>query len=135
MLKTANLTFLSPFVSSKTRSPQPKLPAAAWSGRGAVARPVRTTAAWVSKVSLVAVAGLGLMLALHLYWVNTYSAKGFALSEVQQSIEEQTDLQKKLLVQQSMLNSRAGLTDASSTGLVPVTEQEYLAPTNFAVAQ
>ncbi len=134
MPKVSSVKFLSPFISTKTTSKN--ISAVSWSARaeGTTARAVRSNSNWVSKVSLLAVVMLGVMFALHLYWVNTYAAKGFALSAAQKAISEQTDLQKKLLVQQSLLNSTAGITDSSKTGLVSITDQEYLAPTNFASA-
>lgn len=133
MNKTNSLNLFAPFISSRTTSKN--ISAVAW--RPAKDAPVRTvaTSSWVPQMAVTGVIILGAMIALHLYWVNTYSDKGFALSEVQDSIKEQTDLQKKLLVQQSMLNSTAGLTDSAGAGLVAITEEEYLTPNNFAVAK
>lgn len=88
---------------------------------------------WVAVSSVSLLIMLGLLLLLHLYWVNTYAAKGFALSEAQKAITHQRDLQKKLLVQQSLLNSTSGLTEGVKDGLVAITEEEYLNSGNFAV--
>lgn len=135
MIKTNTLKFLSPFVSSKTTSRN--ISAVSWSGRKET--PARASVVvnsnTIAKASLVGVVAIGAMLALHLYWVNTYSDKGFALSEVQTSIKEQTELQKKLLVQQSLLNSTTGLTESAQNGLVTITDQEYLANNNFAAVE
>lgn len=125
MHKTNSLKLVSPYISSRS--------SVSWSARKEV--PVRAAASWVPTAALLGVITLVAMLALHLYWVNTYSDKGFALSEVQDSIKEQTELQKKLLVQQSLLNSTAGLNESAQKGLVAITEEEYLAPNNFAAAQ
>lgn len=133
MNKTNTFNLFSPFVSSRTT--QKNISAISW--RATKEAPARAVphSDWVAKTAMTAVMILVALIALHLYWVNTYSDKGFALSEVQDSIKVQTDLQKKLLVQQSMLNSNAGLSDSADAGLVAITEEEYLAPTDFAVAQ
>lgn len=133
MNKTSSLNLFAPFISSHTTGKN--ISAISWRATKEVPNRVATSSAWVPKVAVLGVVMLGAMIALHLYWVNTYSDKGFALSEVQDSIKEQTDLQKKLLVQQSMLNSTAGLTDSSENSLVSITDEEYLAPSNLAAAQ
>lgn len=133
MNKTNTFKLFSPFISSRTTSKN--ISVVSW--RASKDSPVRAVShnELVAKTAVVGLVILGAMIALHLYWVNTYSDKGFALSEVQDSIKEQTDLQKKLLVQQSMLSSTAGLNDGADKGLVAITEEEYLAPTDFAVAK
>jgi hypothetical protein len=132
MSQASLLKFHPPFINTKTTSKN--ISPVSWGSRAAVtsSRAARSHSNWVSKLSLLTVVMLGVMLVLHLYWVNTYAAKGFALSAVQKAIKEQTDLQKKLLVQQALLNSTAQITDSSKTGLVSITDEEYLAPTNFA---
>lgn len=132
MSKTNTFNLISPFVSTRTTGKSAAV--TSWGARKEVTARVANPA-WVSWAALVGVIALGAMLALHLYWVNTYSDKGFALSEVQASIKVQTELQKKLLVQQSLLNSTAGLTEGTREGLIAITEEEYLAPNNFAAAQ
>ncbi len=133
MTKTNSLKFLSPFVSSQTNGRGQS--AVSWSGRNESPARVAMNSNFVAKASLLGVVAIAAMLALHLYWVNTYSDKGFALSEVQDSIKEQTELQKKLLVQQSLLNATTGLTESAQTGLVAITDQEYLVNNNFAAAE
>lgn len=133
MTKTNTLKFLSPFVSSSATVRN--ISAVSWSARKEAPARVASNNSIIAKASLVGVLAIGAMLALHLYWVNTYSDKGFALSEVQDSIKEQTELQKKLLVQQSLLNSTTGLTESAQNGLVTITDQEYLANNNFAVVE
>ncbi len=133
MFKTNTLKFLSPFVSSKTTSRN--ISAVSWSARKDAPARVASNNNAIAKASLLGVIAIGAMLALHLYWVNTYSDKGFALSEVQGSIKEQTELQKKLLVQQSLLNSTTGLTESAQNGLVAITDEEYLANNNFAAVE
>lgn len=108
--------------------------AISWSAKKEVPAARATRSNLVPALALGAAIMLGVMLVLHLYWVNSYAAKGFALSAAQNAIKEQTDLQKKLLVQQSLLSSTAGLTDGSYAGLVAITHEEYLAPANYASA-
>ncbi len=133
MIKTNTLKFLSPFVSSNTTARN--ISAVSWNNRKEAPARVAVNSNIIAKASLLGVMVIGAMLALHLYWVNTYSDKGFALSEVQDSIKEQTELQKKLLVQQSLLNSTISLTESAQNGLVTITDQEYLANNNFAAVE
>ncbi|HMQ01521.1 MAG TPA: hypothetical protein PKD79_00410 [Candidatus Doudnabacteria bacterium] len=134
MFKSTSFPFTIPVLKSSNRSSN-NMSAVSWKSQQAPQARVQRSNNNLAKFSLVIIVVLGVMMALHLYWVNTYAAKGFALSAVQKSIAEQTDLQKKLLVQQSLLNSTAGLTDYSRTGLVAITEEEYLVNPNFASAQ
>ncbi len=139
MFKSASFSFLLPRVSSKiqNRSGQSaatiKPTTITWAGtrlnqsknviRGDVAVPL---------LSVMLIVAMGGILALHLFWVNTYSSKGFELKKIQTSINEQTEIQKKLLVKQSLLSSTVSLSDLGSTGLVPVTNAENIVSNTFA---
>ncbi|MEZ4180548.1 MAG: hypothetical protein R3B41_03510 [Candidatus Doudnabacteria bacterium] len=68
----------------------------------------------------------GAMAIMQLYWVNSYSSKGIELTQLQNSIKEQEDLQRKLMYQQAQLNASITFADVSKTGLVPVTAEEFL---------
>lgn len=138
MFKTSSIPFLGPRVSSKIKNTTRQNAPIAWSASRSTAKPSFKSAAklnghvvpMLSAGFLVAIVG---MMALHLFWVNTYSSKGFELDRVQAGIEEQTEVQKKLLVKQSLMSSTVSLSDLSGTGLVPVTDSETL--TGATVAQ
>ncbi len=142
MFKSASLSFLAPRVSSKTqnRSGQPAVtikPATiTWAGTRAKqsSKLIKGDAA-VPLLSVMLIVAMGSILALHLFWVNTYSSKGFELKKIQTSINEQTEIQKKLLVKQSLLNSTVSLSDLENTGLVPVTNAENIVSNTFAQAK
>lgn len=138
MFKSASLSFLAPRVSSKTQvqsSPIIKSAPIAWAGGRAKSRSQSNFALgdnWVSLMSLTLIVAMGGILALHLFWVNTYSSKGFELKKIQTSINQQTEVQKKLLVKQSLLSSTVSLSNLESTGLVPVTNAENIVSNTLA---
>lgn len=140
MFKSATLsTFLSPKISSKTKT-QPtivtKSSPVTWAGT----RPKAKTSYSLSgkavpMASIALIVAVGGILAMHLFWVNTYSSKGLTLKQIQTSIKDQTETQKKLLVRQSLLNSTVSLSDLGNTGLVPVTSAENIVSNTFAQAK
>ncbi len=156
MFKSTALSFVTPKVTSKvtsgnnTKTNPTKSAAITWAGtRSSSAKTLasgnkrsfstkfsfsKLKIAFVPAISLLLVVAMGGMLALHLFWVNTYSSKGFELKKVQTSIIEQTEVQKKLLVKQSLLNSTVSLSDLENTNLVPVHEVENLNGNTFAQA-
>lgn len=137
MLKSSALPFAAPFLKSQNKTKEKSsIPRTqiTWS---AASSGVKSTRAMVLPVgaqilSLALVVLTGALVLLHLFWVNTYSAKGIELTKVQNSISEQTELNKKLLVEQSMLGSTVSLSNLEGSGLVPITEEEHLNPNNFA---
>ena len=86
----------------------------------------------VPMLAIASITALLFFLVMHVVLINVYSSKGFALKNLQTSIDEQTTLQKKLLIQQSILTSSLSLGEAGQHGLVPVTDVEHLAGSNFA---
>ncbi|QQS23231.1 hypothetical protein IPM19_01545 [bacterium] len=140
MLKTSAIPFIGPSVASKTKTSSSKAAPVAWSVTRAKSKPnfrigAKLSANFVPALSVTLMAAVVGMLALHLFWVNTYSSKGFELERAQTAIEEQTEIQKKLLVKQSLMSSTVSLSDLSKTGLVPVTESETLNGNTFAQAK
>lgn len=132
MFKTSSIPFIGPRVISKTKISPSKSATISWSAGRAKGRSSPSFVPFMSTLLVVAVIGL---MALHLFWVNTYSSKGFELQRVQTAIQEKTEIQKKLLVKQSLMSSTVSLSDLSSTGLVPVTESETLNGNTFAQAK
>ena len=140
MFKSASLSFITPFVKSQTKTKvnnTKSLKPISWAGAkpASRSRSIAMPSSLLSVFSLFLVAGTLGFLLLHLFWVNTYSSKGFELTKAQTAIAEQTELQKKLLIQQSMLSSMMNLNNLDKTGMVPVAEAEQLTAGNFAVAK
>lgn len=140
MFKSATLTtLLAPRVSSKTKtqsSPTIKPASITWaSGRTKSRSRFAFGDNVVPMVSLALITAMGGIMAFHLYWVNTYSSKGFDLKQIQTSIKDQSETQKKLLVKQSLLNSTVSLSDLEHTGLVPVTSAENIVSNTLAQAK
>ena len=78
-------------------------------------------------VSATVIVALAVMLGFHLFMVNAYSGKGFELKRTQAAISELTQQQKALTVRQAELGSFLKVSDlATSLGLVPVTDEEYI---------
>lgn len=140
MFKSATLSsFLAPRISSKTKT-QPtivtKSAPVTWAGTRTKAKTNYAVAGnVVPMASIVLIVAMGGILAMHLFWVNTYSSKGQTLKKIQISIKDQTETQKKLLVKQSLLNSTVSLSDLEHTGLVPVTSAENIVSNTFAEAK
>lgn len=143
MFKASSIPFIGPNITSKTRVTGitgSKVAPISWQGvrsksksgfgLGAIAGGQIMPVLCVTIIASV----VGLMV-LHLFWVNTYSSKGFELERAQIAIQEQTEIQKKLLVKQSLMSSTVSLSDLSNTGLVPVTESETLNGNIFAQAK
>jgi len=120
-----------PKVFSETKAPA--LPRA----RGQVLVPRARTGSAISRgatslvpfVSATAILAILVMLGFHLFMVNAYSGKGSDLKRTQAAIVELTEQQKKLIVQQAELGSFMKVNDVASTyGLVPVTDEEFISP-------
>ena len=139
MFKSAALSFIAPRVSSKIKTqttPTLKAATITWAGTRSMSKCMAALSGnAVPLTAVLLVFAIGGMMALHLFWINTYSSKGAQLKKVQTSITEQTEIQKKLLVKQSLLNSTVSLSDLDNTGLVPVTEAENLVSNTFAQAK
>ena len=137
MIKSASISLLAPKISSATTGAAVRKPEAATTFRKQ-SKTTRTYFAFLKRIEVVqilavtALIGIAVLLVTHVVWINVYSSKGFALKNVQTSIDEQISLQKKLLVQQSMLNSSLSLGEAGQHGLVPVTDVEHLAGNSLA---
>lgn len=88
----------------------------------------RTTQAnLIPFISATVIVAIGVMLGFHLFTVNAYSSKGFELKRIQAAINQLTDQQKKLVVQQAELGSIVKVSDVAATyGLVPVTDSEFI---------
>ena len=139
MFKSAALSFIAPKISSKIKTqttPTVKAATITWAGTRAKSKSISALSSnIVPLVSVFLIVAIGGMMALHLFWINTYSSKRAQLKKVQTSIAEQKKKKKKLLVKQSLLNSTVSLSDLDNTGLVPVTEAENLVSNTFAQAK
>lgn len=138
MFKSSALPFSAPFIKSQNKTKEKSsIPRTqiSWAGARPASKSSRAMALPVGAqiLSLALVVLTGALILLHLFWVNTYSAKGIELTKVQNSISEQTELNKKLLVEQSMLGSTVSLSNLDGSGLVPITEEEHLNPNSFAL--
>lgn len=137
MFQSNSVTLIAPKIISVSTGNAARKPVAATKFKSNT-KPARKSVAFLKNIEVVpllAISGIAAMLFLlvmHVVWINVYSSKGFALKNFQTSIDEQTSLQKKLLVQQSMLTSSLSLGEAGQHGLVPVTDVEHLADHNLA---
>lgn len=133
MLKSFSLPFISPTVTSRTVVKNKAVATHSSRGSAKVSRAaVKLNNQLALPIVSMALSAVVLsLLVLQVYWVNNYAGKGIALTEIQNSIQQRTELQKKLLYQQAQLNSSITFADVSKTGLVPVTTEEYLTTTQL----
>jgi uncharacterized membrane protein YvbJ len=140
MFQSSSISLLAPQVNSVSTGTQTRKPVAATKINFAK-KTTRKSFSFLKNIDIVpvlavtAIVSLMFFLVMHVVWINVYSSKGFTLKNLQNSIDEQTTMQKKLLVQQSMLNSSLSLGEAGQNGLVPVTDVEHLAGNNLAQAR
>ncbi len=63
----------------------------------------------------------------YIYFTNASVSKGYELKKEQAKVDELNEIQKRLVVQQAALGSIVKVNDVASTaGMVPVTNQEFL---------
>lgn len=133
MFKSATLSFIIPKISSKTKTQAPKVAPISWSqARNQSKRNLALSGNIAPILAVGLIAGMAGFMVMHLFWINTYSSKGVELKKVQTEIAAQTEIQKKLLVKQSLLNSSVSLNDLEKTNLVPVTDAESISGSTLA---
>ncbi len=70
---------------------------------------------------------LSFMFLSYVFLINNAAGKGFEMKKLQAAITEQEEVQKKLMVEQSLLNSAMNVTGQEEhQGMVPVTSFERL---------
>ncbi len=111
----------------------PKITSITKSNSGARIQPSKTTVrrpkstGWVGSFNVVAIMGIIFALGFYVYTINGSVSKGYELKQQQATMEELTETQKRLMVQQAALGSIVKVNDVASTaGMVPVTGEEFL---------
>lgn len=93
-------------------------------GLRSVARALAGNIAYINAFCLLAVVvGLG----FYVFMINAYASKGYELKRQQAAIDELTETQKQLVIQQAASGSIVKVNDlASTSGMVPVSGEEFL---------
>lgn len=82
---------------------------------------------WVSYVSATSFVAVVVGMGFYVFMINAYASKGYELKRQQAVIEELTETQKQLVIQQAASGSIVKVNDVASTaGMVPVTGEEFL---------
>ena len=82
---------------------------------------------WVAPVSVLSVFALVAALGFYVYMINAYASKGYELKQQQAAMQEVTETNKRLVIQQAALGSIVKVNDVAATsGMVPVTGEEFL---------
>ena len=82
---------------------------------------------WIGSFSAAGLVVLVAGLAFYVYGVNASASYGYDLKKQQSVIEELTETQKQLVIQQAASGSIVRINDVASTaGMVPVTTEEFL---------
>lgn len=82
---------------------------------------------WVGNLSAAGLVIVLAGLAFYVYGVNASASFGYDLKRQQAVIEELTETQKQLVIQQAASGSIVKVNDVASTaGMVPVTSEEFL---------
>ena len=105
------------------------------SRRASTVAPVKARArsgAWVSTMSVLGVSAVVLSLGFYIYTINASVSKGYELKQQQVVMEELKETQKRLMVQQAALGAIVKVNDVASTsGMVPITDEEFLVPNHL----
>lgn len=81
----------------------------------------------ISLMSATSLVAIVLALGFYVYMINAYASKGYELKRQQAAIQEVTETNKRLVVQQAALGSIVKVNDVAATsGMVPVTGEEFL---------
>ncbi len=82
---------------------------------------------WVGSVSAVGVVAIVVGMGFYVFMINNSASKGYELKRQQAAMEELTETQKRLVIQQAASGSIIKVNDVASTsGMVPVTGEEFL---------
>lgn len=96
----------------------------------ASAAPSRTRPNLNGMVGFASAAGLlavVVALGFYVYMINAYASKGYELKQQQAAMQEVTETNKRLVIQQAALGSIVKVNDVAATsGMVPVTGEEFL---------
>lgn len=137
MSKAFTLSSIIPSISSVTKTA--KSSARPTSSYGRAYSAATTTGrsrlqpqTWVSRTSLLAVALVAVGLGFYIYTINASVSKGYELKKEQAALEELQETQKRLVVQQAAMGSIVKVNEVAATsGMVPVTGEEFLSPTHL----
>ncbi len=87
---------------------------------------------WVGALSAISLVAVVAGLSFYIYTINASVSKGFDLKQHQAEVNELLEVQKRLVVEQSALASINKVNDvASNSGMVAVTNEEFLTPTQL----
>lgn len=87
---------------------------------------------WIGALSAVGLVAVLAGLSFYIYTINASVSKGFDLKQHQAEVNELLEVQKRLVVEQSALGSINKVNDvASNSGMVAVTNEEFLTPTQL----
>lgn len=127
MSKTFALNSMIPRITSTTKSEVSS------SRSGLVsraARPARRRSLPKNLVSFISAASLTLIvlgMGFYVFMINASASKGYELKHQQALVDDLTETQKGLMIQQAALGSITKVNDVASTaGMVPVTGEEFL---------
>lgn len=82
---------------------------------------------WIGTLSAVGLVAIVFALSSYIYTINASVSKGFDLKQHQTALNELLETQKRLVVEQASLGSINKVNDVASTaGMVPVTNEEFL---------
>lgn len=85
------------------------------------------TSNWVGTFSAAGLVVAVISLGFYVFMINAYASKGYELKRQQAVIEQLTETQKQLVIQQAASGSIVKVNDLASTaGMVPVTSEEFL---------
>lgn len=97
------------------------------SAKPAVKRSRIFSSNWVGSFSTVGLVAVVAGLAFYVYGVNASASYGYELKRQQSVVQELTETQKQLVIQQAASGSIVRVNDVASTaGMVPVTSEEFL---------
>lgn len=138
--KTFTLNSFIPRITSITKSEVPtvkrsagRIPSRMLSARSvsnSAAAPSRSRTTANNWVSLLSAGGIALSvvgLGFYVVMINAYASKGYELKHQQTVMQELTETQKQLVIQQAASGSIVKVNDlAATSGMVPVTGEEFL---------
>lgn len=82
---------------------------------------------WIGTVSAAGVLAIVVGMGFYVFMINNSASKGYELKRQQAVMEELTETQKRLVIQQAASGSIVKVNDVASTsGMVPVTGEEFL---------
>ncbi len=135
LTRAVSLLNSAPFVSYKTNMTSkattlsgftPRLSSVTKTKAKSAKRCSRSTSL-VSSVSFVGLCAVVLSLGFYIYTINASVSKGYELKQQQAAMEELKETQKRLMVQQAAMGAIVKVNDVASTaGMVPITDEEFL---------